>query len=285
MKRIYSAVLVAGAFAMVSSAALAADGTFERTLKVGGPVLLGIDTGSGNIHVSPGPGNSVHIVGHVHSGNGAWFSGGNADDRVKQVVANPPINQAGNIISLGHNFHVENISIDYEITTPRGTDLRANSGSGDIRIEDEGGPVQVQTGSGNIDASGLSDHVSLETGSGNISASMSSALDVKAQTGSGNIGLKNVQSGLWAHTGSGDIDVSGKPMASWKVESGNGNVTLHTGGSPLSLNATSGSGDINYSGGNLKQTGGNNSHHVIGDANGGGPQVRVSTGSGDVKVQ
>ena len=120
MKKLCSAVLVAGVFAGLSSAALAADGTFERTLKVSGPVLLGIDTGSGNIHVSPGPGNTVHIVGHVHSGNGGWFGGGGggADDRVKQVVANPPVNQAGNIISLGHNFHAENISIDYEITTP-----------------------------------------------------------------------------------------------------------------------------------------------------------------------
>jgi DUF4097 and DUF4098 domain-containing protein YvlB len=286
MKRLCSAVLVAGVFAVASSAALAADGTFERTLKVNGPVLLGVDTGSGNIHVSSGPGDTVHIVGHVHSGNGGWFGGGgNAEDRVKQVVANPPVNQAGNIISLGHNFHEDNISIDYDITTPRGTDLRADSGSGDIKVDDEGGPVELQTGSGNITGSGLSDHVSLQTGSGDIQASISAALDVKAQTGSGNIALKGVQSGLWARTGSGNIDVSGRPLAQWKVESGNGNVALNTGGAPLSLNATSGSGNIKYSGGTLKQTGTASPQHVVGDANGGGPQVRVSTGSGDVTVQ
>jgi hypothetical protein len=290
MKLANSVALAATAAALAAAAlfppaALAADGTFERTLKVNGPVLLGVDTGSGNIHVSPGPVSAVHIVGHVHS-NGGWFGGGgSADDRVKQVVASPPINQAGNIISIGHNFHANNLSIDYEITTPRGTDLRADSGSGDVRVEDNGGPVELRTGSGTVQGSGLSDHVSLESGSGNIIATMLSASDVKAQTGSGDITLKNVQSGLWAHTGSGNLQVDGKPLSSWKLETGSGNAALDTRGAPMSLNATTGSGDIVYEGGTLKQAGSASKQHVIGDANGGGPQVRIVTGSGDIHVK
>ncbi len=285
MKLACSALLVAGSLSMLSSAALAADGTFERTLKVNGPVLLGVDTGAGNIHVAPGPVNSVHIVGHVHSGSGWLSGGGSADDRVKQVVNDPPVNQAGNIISLGHNFHTNNISIDYEITTPRGTDLRASSGSGDVRVEDNGGPVELKTGSGTIEGTGLSDHVSLESGSGNITASMLSSRDVKAQTGSGDITLKNVQGGLWAHTGSGNLQISGKPASSWKLETGSGDVKIDTAGAPLSLDASVGSGDVDYQGGTLKQGNGSSKHHVVGDANGGGPQVRVNTGSGDIHIK
>ena len=273
-------------FSMLASTALAADGTFERTLKVNGPVLLGIDTGAGSIHVSAGPVSTVHIVGHVHS-SGRWPGGGgsSAEDRVKQVVNKPPIDQAGNIISLGHNFHVSNVSIDYVITTPRGTDLRADTGSGDVRVEDDGGPVQLKTASGTIAATGLSDRVSLESGSGSIVAGMLSARDVKAQTGSGDITLNNVQSGLWAHTGAGDLRVSGKPISAWKLETGYGNITLDTAGAPLSLNATTGSGDIQYTGGTLKQASGSSWQHMVGEANGGGPQVRLSTGAGNIHVK
>ena len=286
-----SSVLFAAILCLLPSAARAADGTFERTLKVNGPVLLGVDTGSGSIHVSPGPGSDVHIVGHVHTGGGwlggGWLGGGSsADDRLKQVVNNPPINQAGNIISVGHNFHVNNVSIDYDITTPRGTDLRADSGSGDIRVQDNGGPAQLRTGSGSVEATGLSDHVSIETGSGDITADMLSALDVKAQTGSGSITLRNVQSGLWAHTGSGDIKIAGRPLSAWRLETGSGSIDLDTKGAPLSLDATTGSGDLNYSGANWKQTStGTIRQHLTGNASGGGPEVRALTGSGDVHVR
>ncbi len=286
MRLTSSAVLSAAFLVLAPAAAHAADGTFERTLKVNGPVLLGVDTGSGSIHVSPGAGSDVHIVGHVHSSGGFFGGGGSADDRVKQVVSNPPVNQAGNIISIGHNFHVNNVSIDYEITTPRGTDLRADSGSGDIRVQDDGGPAQLRTGSGSVEASGLSDHVSIETGSGDITADMLSALDVKAQTGSGSITLRNVQSGLWAHTGSGSIKVAGRPLSAWRLETGSGSIELDTKGAPLSLDATTGSGDLSYSGGNWKQTStGVIKQHLTGNAGGGGPEVRALTGSGDVHVR
>jgi hypothetical protein len=283
MQPVRSALVAVAALSMLSSAAFAADGTFDRTLKVNGPVLLGIDTGSGNIHIVTGPGNLVHIVGHVHSSNN-WFGGGSADDKVQSVVKNPPINQAGNIISVGRDFHVNNISIDYEITTPRGTDLRADSGSGNIEADNIGGPVELKTGSGNVTGSGLSDHVSLEAGDGNITASVSSALDVKAQTGSGDIKLQGVQSGLWAQTGSGNLTIGGRPLANWKLQSGSGNVTLNIGSAPFLLNASTGSGDIAYTGGNLKQQNTDSKQHLMGDANGGGPLVRISTGSGDIKV-
>ena len=79
--------------------ALAAERSFDRTLTVNGPVTLHVSTGSGYIHVSPGSDGQVHIVGHVKSNNNWW--GGSSDDAVSKVASNPPINQAGNIISVG----------------------------------------------------------------------------------------------------------------------------------------------------------------------------------------
>lgn len=284
MNRNVRIVIAASALAAsLPAAAWAADGNFERRLSVKGPVLLSVETGSGSIHVQPGSANEVHIVAHVHAGNGWNLSGSSADDRVKQVLANPPITQAGNIISIGKQMKVQNVSIDYEITTPRGTDLRAESGSGDIRITDEGGPVQAETGSGSIDATGLSDHVNLHTGSGDIKASMLSSLDVKAQTGSGSIDLKNVQGSLWAQTGSGNLEISGRPAQAWKLETGSGNVTVATGGAPFLIDAETGSGDVETSVPVSSQ--GGDKHHVMGTVGGGGPKVRIETGSGDIRVR
>jgi hypothetical protein len=275
-------VAAAGLLCLLPAVAHAADGSFERRLTVKGPVLLAVDTGSGSIHISPGGTNEVHIVAHVHASSSWMGGGGSADDRVKQVVDNPPINQAGNIISIGKQMTVQNVSIDYEITTPRGTDLRADTGSGDIRITDNGGPVQAKTGSGSIVADGLSDHVNLESGSGEIHASMLSSVDVKAQTGSGDIQLKNVQGTLWAHTGSGDLQVSGRPSSGWKLETGSGSVTLDLGDAPFSIDAETGSGSFESSPAINSHV--QDKHHTVGDVRGGGPQIRVSTGSGDIRV-
>jgi hypothetical protein len=263
---------------------LAADGTFDKTLHVSGSVELSVATGSGYIHVSPGSGDEIHIIGHVHANHGGWGDDGSPEERVKQVVANPPIEQNGNIVNVGKHTSYHNISIDYDITTPKGTNLDASSGSGDLRLTELGGSLKANTGSGSIEASGLSGRVALETGSGDIRADMHAAPDVKAQTGSGSIRLRGVNGGLYAETGSGDIEIEGQPGANWKLETGSGSVTLATGSSAkFSLDATTGSGSV-HSDPPITTHGSLERHHVMGDVNGGGPTVRVETGSGDIRI-
>jgi hypothetical protein len=278
-----STLFAVGAFAVLMPfVARAADGTFDKTLQVSGQVMLSVNTGSGYVHVSPGSGNEVHIIGHVHA-NG-WGFGSSADDRVHQVVANPPIEQTGNIISIGkHTNWLHNISIDYDITTPRGTELEANSGSGDLRLQDTGGSLKANTGSGSINASGVTGRVALETGSGDIRADLRAASDVKAETGSGGIHLQGVDGALFAETGSGDIEIGGQPTSNWKLETGSGSVTMNVGKAHFTLDASTGSGDV-HSDPPLTTHGSLERHHVQGDVNGGGPTVRVETGSGDIRI-
>lgn len=282
MKMQWIAVL---ALAASPAMLLAADGTFDKTLHVSGSVILSVNTGSGYIHVSPGSDSEVHIIGHVHANRwNGWGESGTPEDRVKEVVSNPPIEQDGNTINVGKHTNYHNISIDYDITTPRGTNLEANSGSGDLHLTDIGGSLKAETGSGSIDATGLSGQVILHTGSGDIAADMHSAPDVKAETGSGSIKLRGVTGGLYAETGSGDIEVEGQPGTSWKLETGSGSVTLDTGGrAKFSLDATTGSGSI-HSDPPITTHGSLERHRVTGDINGGGPTVRVETGSGDVRI-
>ena len=267
------------ALAIAAIPALASEATFDRTLNVSGHVELSVSTGSGNIHVTRGSGNQVHIFGRVKSGG--WV---NYEARVKEIAANPPIDQTGSIIRIGarhESYH--NISIDYEIQAPENSILEAGSGSGDITVEGVGENAKISTGSGNIHAGGLHGGFNVNTGSGNIWVEQVGDGDVKAQTGSGNMELRNIRGGLRAGTGSGDIKVGGTPTTLWHLETGSGNVEYWSGSAPFTLDASTGSGGIHTDREMLTQ-GSNDRHHVVGKINGGGPTVRIETGSGDIRI-
>jgi DUF4097 and DUF4098 domain-containing protein YvlB len=271
-------LLATAALALAAVPALATEATFERTLTVSGHLELTVATGSGNIHITQGSGNQVHIFGRVKSN---W--GGN-EDKVREIAANPPIEQTGSIIRVGqHHENLHNISIDYEIQAPANAYLDAGSGSGNVTDEGVGENSKLSTGSGNIHATGLNGGFSVGTGSGSIYAEQTGPGDVKADTGSGSIELKNVHGALKAETGSGGIKVDGAPAVGWKLETGSGNVELWVGDAPLTLDAESGSGSIHTDREMLTQ-GSNDRHHVTGKLNGGGPTVRIATGSGDIRV-
>jgi DUF4097 and DUF4098 domain-containing protein YvlB len=280
-----SAALLLGGLLATPAIASAAEASFDRTLNVSGNVIVYVATGSGYVHISPGSDSQIHIVGHVKSNNG-WFSG-SSDDRVKQIAANPPIEQSGNEVRIGKRGNDDwfrNVTIDYEITTPRGSNVNAGSGSGDLQISGIGGGLKASTGSGSIDAHGIGGAVALDTGSGDIKADLNNPSSTKAQTGSGSIRINGVIGGLRAGTGSGDIEVQGQPTSDWKLETGSGSVTLTTGGSHFSLDASTGSGSV-HSDPPISTHGSLEKHHIMGDINGGGPTVRVETGSGDIRIK
>jgi hypothetical protein len=259
--------------------ALASEATFERTLSVSGAVTMHVSTGSGYIHIKPGSDNQVHIFGRVKS-NG--FDG--REDRVREIAANPPIEQTGSILRIGaHLENMHNISIDYEIQAPARTFLEAGSGSGDIDDQGVGVNARLNTGSGTIHATGLHEGFAVETGSGDIFAEQTGSGDVKAQTGSGTIELKNLSGGLQARTGSGDIRLTGQPKADWRVSTGSGTVEISPERAAFTLEASTGSGDIRTDHDMVVQ-GSFERHHITGKINGGGPLVRVETGSGDIRV-
>jgi len=251
---------------------------FERTLTVNGQVQLSVSTGSGYIHLTRGAGNQVHIIGKVKAG---W---GGSEEQAKEIAANPPIEQTGNIVRIGaHHENLHNISIDYEIQAPENALLEAGTGSGDITVEGVGETAKISTGSGNIHATGLHGVFSVSSGSGDIYAEQTGSGDVKAATGSGNMELRNLHGGLHAGTGSGNIKVGGAPTSDWKLGTGSGDIELWTGSAGITLDASTGSGSIHTDQEMLTQ-GTLNRHHVSGKLNGGGPTVRIETGSGDIRI-
>jgi Putative adhesin len=270
--------LATAALALAAVPALASEQTFERTLTVNGRVELSVATGSGNIHLTHGSGNQIHIFGRVKS---SW---GGSDEKVREIAANPPIEQTGNIVRVGvHHENLHNISIDYEIEAPADSYLDAGSGSGNLTDDGVGENAKLNTGSGNIRATGLHGSFSVNTGSGDIYAEQTGQGDVKANTGSGTIELKDVKGGVRAETGSGNIKVDGAPAADWKLQTGSGNVQFTPGGTAFTLDASTGSGSV-HTDRDMVVQGSFDKHHITGKFNGGGPTVRIETGSGDIHV-
>ncbi|HTH53574.1 MAG TPA: DUF4097 family beta strand repeat-containing protein [Edaphobacter sp.] len=269
-----------------TTAAFAAEGTFNRNLSVGSSPNVSVATGSGNIHIHPGSDSQIHIVGHVHSSNN-WF-GADAESRVRQIVDNPPIVQNGNDVTIGerHNNDLfRNISIDYDIALPRASNISAITGSGDLEVQDAGSTLKAQTGSGGIRARGVTGASTLGTGSGDIDFQQNGSGDVRAETGSGNISLRGVSGSLKSSTGSGNINIQGQLTAEWKVSTGSGNVELALGnGARFNLIADTGSGSVQVSQ-PITMQGSLNRHHITGAVNGGGPTLHTNTGSGDITIR
>ena len=277
------AVALATTMLALPVVALASDGTFDKMLNVSGNVQLEIATGSGYVHVTPGSDNQVHIIGHVHANHG-WMSG-SSEDAVKKVTDNPPIQQSGNTIHVGqmHDSWYNHVSIDYDVTAPKNTNLKAESGSGDLKAVSIAGGSRLETGSGSINADDLGGDTYLQTGSGDIKVNFSSGGNVTAGAGSGCIRLTGVKGGLKAETGSGDVSIAGQPLQAWKVEAGSGSIDLNLGGSKFTLDAETGSGSI-HTDQAISMQGSLEKHHIIGNVNGGGPTVKVETGSGSVRI-
>jgi DUF4097 and DUF4098 domain-containing protein YvlB len=301
MNKRCSVVLIGLLFLPVLSYARA-EGHFDRTLQVNGAVTLDVDTGSGDIVVKTGGSNQVVVHGTVHRSN--WMFGD--DSAVQKVESNPPIEQSGNSIRIGRNLPDDvkrHVSIDYEITVPADTSLQAHSGSGnigvdgvrstveaetgsgDLRLHDIGSKLRAQTGSGNIRADSVAAPFWAQTGSGDIEADLTGSGDVDVHTGSGTIRVRGIKGAVRARTGSGNIDTDGNVTGPWQLHSGSGNITLAVGsGNGFNLDVHTSSGSI-HSNLPISVQGLLGKQQLKGTVKGGGPDVEVSTSSGDVDVR
>jgi len=264
-RTLFAALLMLSAAA---TSAFAADGSFEKNLSFNGTPTVYVSTGSGYIHINPGTDNQFHVVGHVHSHTG-WLAAQDTDEAVKHILANPPVNQSGTIITIGpvnNSGLSNNISIDYDITTPRSTLLTSHTGSGGIEI------------------AGISGRVAAESGSGSLRLSLANSNEVYGQTGSGSIHIEGVTGTLHARTGSGSIEAVGNVGSDWNLSTGSGTIRINLPNSArFSLDVSTGSGAVRVDQ-PIMMHGSLNHHHVVGTVNGGGPLIHVSTGSGSITI-
>ena len=300
----FLAVALVVLFASTAVFASTPQGSFERTLQVSGPVDLEVLTRSGDITVRAGASGVVLIRGKIYVGD-RWLAGRREDD-VHAIEQNPPIKQSGNSVHIDY-VDIRNISVDYEITVPADTTVRAHSGSGDQILEGTRGNADVQTGSGDVKLANLTGEIHLQTGSGDVRAhSIAGAVhggtgsgnieieetaqgNVDLHTGSGNITTRGLQGGFRGETGSGDVTAEGTQTGSWEIHTGSGNVHVHLPGNAAfdaDISTSSGTVDVGAPVEMTVQGRIGDSHKSIhGKVRGGGPVLRVRTGSGDIHIE
>ena len=301
------------------------EGAFDRDLTVTGPLQLEITSGSGDIQVRTGTDGMVHVRGRMRASPGSWvsLSGRSAEERIRELEKNPPIEQSGNRIQVGPKRGDDgwnNVSISYDVVVPANTRLEARSGSGDLEIADIAGPVEISTGSGDIRVGRIKAQVSANTGSGDIE--IESAAAVRTSTGSGNVNAGAIRGDVDARSGSGDITVTQRGKGSLEVSTGSGDVELAGATGPVRVRAASGdiavegapasAWDVSASSGSVRVklpsqggfdldlhsssgqietsmpitiTGSQSRREMKGQVRGGGPRVQVSTSSGGIIIQ
>jgi DUF4097 and DUF4098 domain-containing protein YvlB len=266
--RLIPATLAVLTLACISTIAYAADIGFQKTLTASGKTELNVCSNSGVTHVIGADGNKIEISAKIHKSN--WHAFGNADD-MKKIVATPPIHQTGATIRVGDSDTcggnvLQDVDIDYEISVPRNANLLVRSKAGTIHVESVNGFVVASTGSGDIVANGIGSDSKLETGSGNITAD-------------------NMKGGVRANTGNGNLAMTGSPSSGWEMRAGNGTIHLQADPSAkFSLDAETGAGTIDST--LPSPLSGHITNGVLrGPVRGGGPAVKMYTGSGNISLQ
>jgi DUF4097 and DUF4098 domain-containing protein YvlB len=173
-------------------------------------------------------------------------------------------------------------------------DANLEAGGGNITVKQCSGRVRVSTGGGNIELGDITGPVEMETGGGSIRLASSKSW-VRAETGAGRIELNGVASAR-AETGAGGIVakfISSSEKTDSSLETSAGDIIVYIGaGVRLSVRAS-----IELANGHtirsdftdirINSEGGDWGPRTIsaeGSLNGGGPTLKLSTTTGDIRI-
>jgi len=229
---------------------------------IGGPASA--ETGGGSIDV----GNVASDV-SLHTGGGS----------IKVVSAKGKISaESGGgsvmVVSGAQEAELETGGGSIQVERCAGR-VRASTGGGSIDLGDIGGPAEISTGGGSIRLSSAKGQVRAETGGGSIE--LMGVPSAKAETGAGGIEAKFIamngeRSDSVLETSAGDITVYFAPNVNISVrasiEVANGH-TIHSDFPEIKV--TTEGGDY-----------GPKTVSAEGDLNGGGPELKVQTTTGDI---
>lgn len=293
-------------FAFTDGGAQQATGSFSRTLDLDGPISLDVVTGSGSIEIRRGNTGEAKVDGRirVHRGFGWGRSDAEAEDLVRRLEAQPPVELNGDTLRVGlrdRDDDLRNVSISYRIEVPADTRVSSRSGSGSqhvtgidapvgvsagsggIALTDIGAPANARTGSGSVEAARIAGEFTARSGSGSITLTQSAPGDVRIDTGSGSARVEGVEGALHVRTGSGSIEAKGVPLGLWDLTAGSGSITLdlpEDAGFEIEARAGSGSISLDHPVRGRIQRG--RVDGIVGD---GGPMLELRTGSGSIRIR
>ena len=282
MKRIVAVATMAAA----CLAAQVPEGHFERTLTVSGPADLDVITDAGGIVVRSGPAGTVHVRGLLKGNRGGFLSGsGDVAARIRALEQNPPVQQTGGTIRIGHVADREalrGVQMRLEIEAPAESRLRARADSGGIRVAGIRGAVDAKTDSGGIQVNDAGPDVRVGADSGGIQ--VRNAGGVVARADSGGIQATGIAGPVDVAVDSGGIRVEQTAAGTIRARTDSGGAIVRLApGAGYDIRAHSGSGRVTVA--DLQVQGTLSPHRAEGKVRGGGPLVDVQVDSGELRIE
>jgi DUF4097 and DUF4098 domain-containing protein YvlB len=240
----------------------------ERTVQRQTPLAAGstlvVETSSGSVTVIGAEVTDCNVVARI-SGRAP------AEEEAQQLAEQVKIEleAVGNTLTVKaekpSTKRNRSISISYEITVPRQTNIECTSSYGSVRLTDIDGDVNGKTKSGPITAQNIEGSANLDTSYGSINCKDISGDNIRLKSSSGSITAESIK-------GPADISTSYGPI-NCKDMSGGDIIKLKTSSGQIKLsNASFGDCDAHTSYGSIV------SDRLKGDS------VKLHSSSGSIKV-
>jgi DUF4097 and DUF4098 domain-containing protein YvlB len=212
------------------------NGSFARSFSVNGPIRLELTNAAGDVTITEGAAGTVSIHAEVRA---SGFGFENPQNRLNDIVSNPPVEQRGDTIRIGKDLtRMRNIAIAYTIQVPHDTEISSTVASGAQTIRNVRGPVNIKAASGSIRVEKIERDTQLSTASGTISASDVGG-DVRVSSASGSVTVANIKGDVSVHAISGVIRVS-QPGGRVEADTASGEVEIQGAANDVKAHATSG---------------------------------------------
>jgi len=282
----------------------------EKTFTVSPGGKLTVQTQGGNIRVTTGTGDRVTVVATQRF---KTDSEAEADDYAKNLTL--AIEQTGGDVSAISKYDGSRtkwfswggnpVTVNFDVTVPTQYAANVRTSGGNIDIGDLTGDVDAHTSGGNVKVAKIGGAVNIRTSGGNIEVG-EAVKSLDARTSGGHIRVWRVAGNAEVDTSGGNITVdeaAGKLNAS--TSGGNVSVgftetlaadcSLRTSGGNVAAKVPSGAAfklDARTSGGSVRVSdvkiditeGAIGKTKVVGNVNGGGPLLKMSTSGGNVNV-
>lgn len=187
----------------------------------------------------------------------------------------------------GRGWNSNEGDADFVVEIPRGVNLVAATGNGEVTVRGVGGDLEATSGNGEVTVDGASGSVLAASGNGDIRVDHAGG-PVKAHSGNGGIRVSTAKGPVEANTGNGRIDVEMASLSSdgdMDFNTGNGSIVV-TAPANLSANIES---NVPYNNFNtdfaFEIPAHWNSRRIQGTIGGGGRRIRFNTGNGRVTLR
>jgi Putative adhesin len=285
MKRgmlITAGILFAGLTTSAVSPAACAD-EWTKTYSISGRADLHVQTDDGDVSINSADQKEVYA--RVTTSR---LKIGPDDVRIEESQSGDTVNLRVRMPHFNWGFWGHGGSVHVELRVPRELNLDVSTGDGSVTAQPVSGHIRISTGDGNIRADGTKGDMYMHSGDGHIEASNLDGT-LKVDTGDGHVTVGGRFDSLDLHTGDGNIDasaMSGSKVASgWTLHSGDGHISLRV-PSDLSadLDAHTGDGSITVDM-PITVAGSLNHSSVRGKMNGGGGQLKITSGDGSIHLE